>query len=163
MSGRNRLAELKSGRTEFQNTNNAYEMSPQQQKQEGFRATIQALSQDINHVEENISTIAELHNKTLTAVGQQEIDRITGRLDEYQEETTAFMNSIRRDLKALSEDTVRTGGAEAQSRKAQQSAIATKLQNAAQRYSQVQKQAKELYQKRMEREIRIGISAESYR
>ena len=66
------------------------------------------------------------------------------------------MNSVRLGLKKLADETKKIGGQEAQSRKAQQSNAAIKLQNAAQRYAQVQKYAKEQYKKRMVREIRIG-------
>lgn len=92
----------------------------------------------------------------MTVVNQEETNRITKSLDLLQAETKDLMDSVRSSLKTLSSQTKQLGGSEAQSRKAQQSSLAIKLQNAAQRYAQVQKTAKSAYKRRMEREIRIA-------
>jgi t-SNARE complex subunit (syntaxin) len=116
-----------------------------------------SLISTIDRIEANVTTISRLHERALVGVSQEETNRITRQLDEVQEETNGQMDHVRVSLKRLSDETKRLGGSEAQSRKAQQSSAAMKLQNAAQRYAQVQKYAKEQYKKRMEREIRIGL------
>ena len=122
-----------------------------------FSNQISKLLSNIDTVELNIGSIARFHEKALVGVSQDETNRITSQVDQVQDETNRLLNSSRLELKKLSEETKILGGPEAQSRRAQQSNVAMKLQNAAQRYAQVQKYAKEQYKKRMEREIRIGI------
>lgn len=113
----------------------------------------------IDRVESNISSISRFHEKALVGVSQDETNRITRQLDDLQDETNDMMDSVRNGLKKVADETKRMGNsAEAKSRKAQQASAAVKLQNAAQRYGQVQKYAKEQYKKRMEREIKIGRS-----
>ena len=121
-----------------------------------FSSQMNSLLGTIDRIESNITTVSRYHEKALVGVSQDETSRITRQLDQVQDDTNRMMNSVRMTLKKLSEETKRVGGPEAQSRKAQQSSVAMKLQNAAQRYAQVQKYAKEQYKKRMEREIRIG-------
>ena len=122
----------------------------------GFSRQMDSLLGSIDRIESNISSISRFHEKALVGVSQEETSRITRQLDQVQDETNELMNNVRVTLKKLSDETKRLGGSEAQSRKAQQSSVAMKLQNSAQRYAQVQKYAKEQYKKRMEREIRIG-------
>ncbi|KAJ3355528.1 Plasma membrane t-SNARE, secretory vesicle fusion [Kappamyces sp. JEL0680] len=110
----------------------------------------------IDRIEGNITAISRFHERALVGVSQDETNRITRQLDDLQDETNGLMDRVRTTLKRLSDETKRLGGSEAQSRKAQQASAAMKLQNAAQRYAQVQKYAKEQYKKRMEREIRIA-------
>lgn len=121
-----------------------------------FSRQMDSLLGSIDRIESNITSISRYHEKALVGVSQDETNRITRQLDQIQDETNDLMNTVRVALKKLSDETKRTGGSEAQSRKAQQSSVAMKLQNSAQRYAQVQKFAKEQYKKRMEREIRIG-------
>lgn len=121
-----------------------------------FSRQMDSLLGSIDRIESNITSISRYHEKALVGVSQDETNRITRQLDQIQDETNDLMNTVRVTLKKLSDETKRTGGSEAQSRKAQQSSVAMKLQNSAQRYAQVQKLAKEQYKKRMEREIRIG-------
>ncbi len=115
------------------------------------------LSIKIEKIEENVQFISRLHDKALVGVSQEETNRITRQLDAVQDETNDLMDQIRVQLKKIATETKRLGGTEAQSRKAQQSSIAQRLQTTAQRYAQVQKNAKNQYKKRMERELRIGI------
>ena len=111
---------------------------------------------DIDRIESNIRTVSKLHEKALAAVSQDEINKINRKLDSVQDETTELMNGVRNTLRNVAEETKRIGGREQDSRKAQQSRVAQRLQRAAQMYSQAQISAKEQYQKRMQREIRIG-------
>ena len=115
-----------------------------------------SLMDDIDRIESNIRTVSRLHEKALVAVSQDEINRINRKLDSMQDETTELMNSVRLVLRSVADETKRAGGREQESRKAQQSRVALRLQRAAQMYSQVQQSAKEQYKKRMEREIKIG-------
>jgi t-SNARE complex subunit (syntaxin) len=116
-----------------------------------------SLSATIERIDLNISSIAKFHERALVGVSQDETNRITRQLDDLQDETNDMMDSVRNGLKKIADETKRMGkSSEAKSRKAQQSSAAVKLQNAAQRYAQVQKYAKEQYKKRIEREIKIG-------
>lgn len=121
-----------------------------------FSRQIDSLLVTIDRIESNISSVSRYHEKALIGVSQEETNRITKQLDQVQDETNDLMNNVRVTLKKLSDETKRLGGSEAQSRRAQQSSVAMKLQNSAQRYAQAQKYAKEQYKKRMEREIRIA-------
>lgn len=97
-----------------------------------------------------------MHERALVGVSQDESNKITRKLDLIQDQTNDSMNSVRMDLKKLSNETKRLGGSEAQSRQVQQGNAAKRLQAAAKNFSNIQTNAKQQYQKRMEREIRIG-------
>jgi syntaxin 1B/2/3 len=117
---------------------------------------IQQINSDIDQINANIKDISRLHERALVGVSQDENNKITRKLDLIQDQTNDSMNSVRMDLKNLSNETKRLGGSEAQSRQAQQGNAAKKLQAAAKNFSDIQTSAKQQYQKRMEREIRIG-------
>jgi t-SNARE complex subunit (syntaxin) len=136
--------------------NNLYEMSTRPAPSE-FTVQINQLFSGIDRIEGNLTTIQRLHERALVGVSQDEINRITRQVDSVQDETNDLMDRVRVELKTLAEETKQEKGPEQQSRKAQQASVATKLQQVAQRYAQIQKNAKEQYKKRMEREIRIGI------
>jgi t-SNARE complex subunit (syntaxin) len=154
MAARDRLGELRSGNTQYRR--NDYEMSSRTNGN-GFTDQINQLFNGIDRIEGNLSQIQRLHERALVGVSQDEINRITRQLDSVQDETNDMMDRIRVELKSLSQETKRVQGSEQQSRKAQQASVASKLQQVAQRYAQIQKGAKEQYKRRMEREIKIGI------
>ncbi|KAJ2999242.1 Plasma membrane t-SNARE, secretory vesicle fusion [Globomyces sp. JEL0801] len=145
MSGRDRLGEL------GQNSsfgNNVFGFFVNQK--------IADLLKSIDRIELNITDISRLHERALVGVSQDETNRLTAQIDRLSDETNEAMNDVRFNLKKLADDTNRTGGSEAQARKAQQSSVAMKLQSAVKRFGQIQKSAKDQYKRRMEREIRIA-------
>ncbi|XJO72660.1 hypothetical protein BDV3_003752 [Batrachochytrium dendrobatidis] len=144
---------------------NSYEMSgrtnpPRSAPRNGggdFYSEVDEIQASIDAINRSVASIEQLHKRALVGVSQDESSRINRELDSTQTETSNLIADARRRLQRISNETKSMkGGGDSRSRQNQQSVLAQKLMDAAQRYQNIQVTYKQKYRQRMEREIRIA-------
>ena len=110
----------------------------------------------IDRIRSNISSIDQLHSRSLVALSAEDTSKSNRMVDALQDETNRLLQQARGNVKSMAAATKRMRGSDANIRRAQQSQLAKKLMNAVQEYQGVQESFKKKWKQRMEREYRIG-------
>ncbi|KAH6579371.1 hypothetical protein BASA61_010297 [Batrachochytrium salamandrivorans] len=122
-----------------------------------FYSEVDEIQASIDAINRTVVSIERLHSRALVGVSQDESSRINRELDAAQTEASDLIADARQRLQRISNETKNLrGGGDSRSRQAQQSVLAQKLMDAAQRYQNIQVTYKQKYRQRMEREIRIA-------
>lgn len=100
--------------------------------------------------------VAQLHQKALVAISNDDRARTTKQIDQLQTRITDEMDNQRQILSRIATETKQLRGPEVQSRKSQQSTAAKKLMQIARKYEDVQEKCKMKYKQRVARELKIG-------
>ncbi|EGN95390.1 hypothetical protein SERLA73DRAFT_186342 [Serpula lacrymans var. lacrymans S7.3] len=118
-----------------------------------FYAEISSLQDSIKTFNENISSIDELHSRSLNNTDDAAAQRNAAQLDELVEDTSALSATLKRRVKALEKQS--GSGRDGQIRKQQTALVKSKFVDAIQNYQGVEQQYRQKYKQRMERQFKI--------
>jgi len=118
-----------------------------------FYAEISSLQDSIRTFNENVSSIGDLHSRSLNNTDDAAAQRNAAQLDELVADTSALSATLKRRVKALE----RQGGSgrDGQIRKQQTALVKSKFVEAIQNYQSVEQQYRTRYKQRMERQFKI--------
>ncbi|KZV88310.1 syntaxin-like protein [Exidia glandulosa HHB12029] len=101
----------------------------------------------------NILKISELHTRSLNGMDETAQKRSAGQLEELMDETSGLSNELKRRIKTLQAQ--RRTGADAQARAQQIDFVKSKFVESIQGYQQVEREYRQKYRQRIERQMKI--------
>lgn len=103
---------------------------------------------------DNVTRIGDLHSRSLNNMDENATQRIESQLDQLIEDTRSMMGNLKVRIQNLER---RPGsGRDGQIRQQQTGLVKAKFKEAIQNYQDVEKQFRQKYKARMERQYRIG-------
>ncbi|KAJ3476281.1 hypothetical protein NLI96_g11267 [Meripilus lineatus] len=118
-----------------------------------FYGEISSIQDDLRTFNDNVSSISDLHSRSLNNTDDSAAQRNAQQLDELVQDTSALSNVLKRRIKALE----RQGGTgrDGQIRKQQTGLVKQKFVEAIQNYQTVEQQYRQKYKQRLERQYKI--------
>jgi len=118
-----------------------------------FYQEISNIQDDIRAMTDNVNQISDLHSRSLNNMDETQTKRIEGQLDQLVEETRGMMSELKNRIQDLER---RPGsGRDGQIRQQQTGLVKAKFKEAIQVYQDVEKQYRQKYRARMERQFKI--------
>jgi len=119
----------------------------------GFYQEISSIQDDLRAMNDNVTRISDLHSRSLNNMDENATQRIESQLDQLIEETRSMMGNLKTRIQNLER---RPGsGRDGQIRQQQTGLVKAKFKEAIQNYQDVEKQYRQKYKARMERQYRI--------
>lgn len=103
---------------------------------------------------DNVAQISELHSRSLNNTDEMATKRIEGQLEGVIEDTRAMMANLKLRVQNLERKPGQ--GRDGQIRQQQTGLVKSKFKEAIQNYQDAEKQFRQKYKARMERQFRIG-------
>ncbi|KAG2367528.1 t-SNARE [Suillus spraguei] len=118
-----------------------------------FYAEATAIQDSIQDFDDNVTRVAEFHSRSLNALDDAAIQANAAQLERLTDETRQLSNSLANRIRALE----KPGGAgpDAQIRKNRIDVVRTKFMATLQRYQDVERQYRQQYRQRVERQFKI--------
>lgn len=121
----------------------------------GFYAEIASIQDSISQFNANISTISDLHARSLNALSEQETAANTSRLSELSDSTRALSNELSTRIKALQTPVSGLTRNDSEIRKNRITLVHGKFVEALRQYQAVEQQYRQRYRDRVERQFKI--------
>jgi len=119
----------------------------------GFYQQISSIQDDIRAMTDNVNRISDLHSRSLNNMDEAATKRIEGQLDQLIEDTRSMMGNLKTRIQDLER---KPGtGRDGQIRQQQTGLVKAKFKEAIQNYQDVEKQYRQKYKARMERQFKI--------
>lgn len=118
-----------------------------------FYAEISSIQEEIRTFNAQVRQIGDLHSRSLNGVDDNASRQNEQQLEALVEETSALSAVLKRRIKALERQG--GGGRDGQIRKQQTGLVKSKFVEAIQNYQEVERQFRQKYKQRMERQFRI--------
>ncbi|KAG2174821.1 hypothetical protein INT43_005883 [Umbelopsis isabellina] len=120
----------------------------------GYLAEVDAIEQQIQTLNQNISTISDLHSRTL--MNETQTSRSSTELDGLINQTNKLNNNIKNRIKALEYSNANLpNNSDANIRRSQVAKLKKNFMDSIVRYQDVERTYQQKYRQRMERQIRI--------
>jgi len=118
-----------------------------------FYEEISSIQDDIRAMGDNVIQISDLHSRSLNNMDEMATKRLEGQLDQLVEETRSMMGNLKTRIQNLER---KPGtGRDGQIRQQQTGLVKAKFKEAIQNYQDVEKQYRQKYRARMERQFKI--------
>jgi len=117
-----------------------------------FYQEISSIQDEIRAMNDNVTRIGDLHSRSLNNMDEVATKRIEDQLDQIIEETRAMMANLKIRIQSL--ERKRANG-NSQARQSQTGLVKAKFKEAIQNYQDVEKQYRQKYKARMERQFKI--------
>lgn len=121
----------------------------------GFYAEIASIQDSISQFNANISTISDLHARSLNALSEQETAANTSRLSELSDSTRALSNELSARIKAVQTPVSGLTRNDSEIRKNRITLVHGKFVEALRQYQAVEQQYRQRYRDRVERQFKI--------
>ncbi|KAI6117688.1 t-SNARE [Pisolithus croceorrhizus] len=121
----------------------------------GFYAEVASIQDSISQFNANINTISDLHARSLNALSEQETAANTSQLSELTDSTRALSNELSTRIKALQTPVRGLNRNDAEIRKNRITLVHGKFVEALQKYQAVERQYRQRYRDRVERQFKI--------
>ncbi|OBZ87821.1 Syntaxin-like protein psy1 [Choanephora cucurbitarum] len=157
-----------SSRYQTETANESYELQSRQYEpigptaqtdintMEGFLAEIDAISNSIKQVQNNVDLISNLHDASLVSINEQQWKQNSSQLAQLVNDTSVTNKHLRDRIKALEASNARhPKNSDLNIRKAQVSRVKKEFMNSLTRYKDVEANYNQKYRQRVERQIRI--------
>lgn len=118
-----------------------------------FYAETTAIQDSIQQFDENVTRVADLHSRSLNALDDAATQANAAQLERLTDETRQLSNSLANRIRALEKPA--GAGQDAQIRKNRIDFVRTKFMATLQRYQDVERQYRQQYRQRVERQFKI--------
>ncbi|KAG8861193.1 Plasma membrane t-SNARE, secretory vesicle fusion [Tulasnella sp. 330] len=118
-----------------------------------FYEEISAIQDETRAMNDNVAQISELHSRSLNNTDEMATKRIEGQLESLIEDTRAMMGNLKTRIQNLERKPGQ--GRDGQIRQQQTGLVKSKFKEAIQNYQDAEKQFRQKYKARMERQFRI--------